>query len=166
MRAGRSVARGLLLVKHRGSRGVDQIDCREAGADASRRLRRQRSSQRRNGANEDETEKRTHRQNQSCSRCARREQLPIGGGRGPPAPVATPRHSDAGRGRRHAPPAESNYIVFSVRPPLAPFLRCELRSLRPLRTWARSQTDSVPDRAVNSSRRTQAGAQLALAFQR
>ena len=45
-----------------------------------------------------------------------------------------PRHSDAGRGRRHAPPAESNYILFSVRPPLAPFLRCELRSLRPLRT--------------------------------
>ena len=33
---------------------------------------------------------------------------------------------------RDAPPAESNYIVFSVRPPLAPFLRCELRSLRNL----------------------------------
>ena len=31
-------------------------------------------------------------------------------------------------------PAESNRILFSVRPPLAPFLRCELRSLRPLRT--------------------------------
>src|SRR6188472_203762 len=38
-------------------RVVGRIDCREAGADASRRLRRQRSSQRRNGENEGETEK-------------------------------------------------------------------------------------------------------------
>ena len=36
---------------------VSRIDCREAGADASRRLRRQRSSQRSNGENEGETEK-------------------------------------------------------------------------------------------------------------
>src|SRR6476619_7911057 len=99
----------------------------------SRRLRRQRSSQRRNGVNEGETEKRNALSESKqlarpvLPRCARREQLPIGGGHGPLAPVATPRHSDAGRGRRHALPAESNRIVFSVRPPLAPFLRCELR---------------------------------------
>ena len=32
-------------------------------------------------------------------------------------------------------------LVFSVSSPFAPFLRCELHSLRPLRTGARSQTD-------------------------
>ena len=51
---------------------------------------------------------------------------------------------DAGRGRRHADPAESNHILFSVRPPLAPFLRCELRSLRPLRTGRAAKLTQDP----------------------
>ena len=42
--------------------------------------------------------------------------------------------SPLGRRPRPAsrPPAESNHILFSVRPPLAPLLRCELRCLRDL----------------------------------
>jgi hypothetical protein len=42
----------------RPTKGRGLTDCREAGADASRRWRRQRSSQRRNGANGGRTEKR------------------------------------------------------------------------------------------------------------
>ena len=45
-------------------------------------------------------------------------------------------------------PAESNYIVFSVRPPLAPFLRCELRSLRPLLTGRAAKLTRHTARAV------------------
>ena len=99
-----------------------------------RRGRRERSSQRRNGENEDETEKTQPRGRDRAERGRVTRGAPGASwwGRGPLAPVATLATRTPAAAGVTPHPAESNHILFSVRPPLAPLLRCELRCLRDL----------------------------------
>ena len=140
-----SVLRGGGAGKHR-STWCWSLTAGEAGADASRRLRRQRSSQRRNGANGGRTEKRMWLDS-AGGRDAGRGRRPSGeASRRAPAHAPThsrarraPRHSTALRAVTPAGAASSPFRLRSLRSSV-----CELRSLRPLRTGRAAKTDPAP----------------------